>query len=128
MSKSTIAWLPRQIGNDLYRYPGDGDDSQHHEHVDDDAIGVARGGADKNVLHQPAVFFRAGLEPRHRAAIDQRRINSLAALELFQEIERPEADALVLDINGRAIIGLEGVFCLELDQLVGPDELEVCTQ
>ena len=34
---------------------------QHHMHVDDDAIGVARGGGDEDVLHQPAVSRIAGL-------------------------------------------------------------------
>jgi hypothetical protein len=30
--------------------------SQHLMHVDDDAVGVAGGGADEEVFHQPAVF------------------------------------------------------------------------
>ncbi|MEH2504421.1 hypothetical protein V1290_003232 [Bradyrhizobium sp. AZCC 1578] len=30
--------------------------SQHLMHVDDDAVGVAGGGGDEEVLHQPAIF------------------------------------------------------------------------
>src|SRR5665213_930719 len=45
--------------------------SQHLMHVDHDAVGVTGGGADEQVLHQPAVFFVTGLEFRHGAEIDQ---------------------------------------------------------
>src|SRR6185437_14717277 len=98
---------------------------QHLMDVDHDAVGVAGGGADENVLHQPAIFFVAGLEFRHGAEIDQFRVDRLAALQLLQEIDRAEAHPLVLDIDGRAIVGLESVFGLELDQFVGADDLEV---
>ncbi len=59
-------------------------------HVDDDAVGVARGGGDEDVLHQPAVFFSAGLEFRHGAEIDQFRIDRLAALQLLQRSTGPK--------------------------------------
>src|SRR5205085_8206158 len=58
-------------------------------------------------------------------AIDQVRVHRLAAFQLLQQVERAEAKTLVLDIDHRAVVGLEGVFRLELDQLVGPDDLEV---
>ena len=70
-------------------------------------------------------FSCAGLEFRHGAEIDQFGIDRLAALQLLQQLDRAEADALVLDIDDRAVVGLEGVFGFELDQLVGPDDLEV---
>jgi len=50
-------------------------------HVDDDAVGVAGGGGDEQVFHQPAVFFSPGLEFRHGAEIDQVGIDRLAALQ-----------------------------------------------
>ena len=53
-------------------------------HVDDDAVGVAGGGADEQVFHQPAVLFTSGLEPRHGAELDQFRVDRLAALEPLQ--------------------------------------------
>jgi hypothetical protein len=87
-------------------------------HVDDDAVGVAGGGGDEEVFHQPAVFLVAGLEFRHGAAIDQFGIDRLAALQLPQQIGRPEAKALV-PTDHRAIVGLEGVFRLQFDQLIG---------
>ena len=65
-------------------------------HVDDNPVGVARGGADEQVFHQPAVFFGPGLEFRHGAAIDQFWIDRLAALELVQQIDRAEAQADVI--------------------------------
>ncbi len=97
-------------------------------HVDDDAVGVAGGGADEEVFHQPAVFFRAGLEPRHGAEIDQFGVDRLAALEFLQQVDRAEAQALVLDIDDCAVVGLEGVFRFELDQFVGADDLEIRTE
>src|SRR4051794_21999250 len=98
---------------------------QHLMHVDDDAVGVAGGGGDEEGFHQPSVFFVAGLEFWHGAEIDQFGIDRLAALELLQQIDRAEAQAFVLDIDHGAIVGLEGVFRLQLDQLVGPDHLEI---
>ena len=70
-------------------------------------------------------FSLPGLEFRHRAEIDQFRVDRLAALQLLQQFDRAEAKALVLDIDHRAVVGLEGIFRLEFDQLVGPDDLEV---
>ena len=43
---------------------------QHLMHVDNHAVGVAGGGADEQVFHQPAVFGGPGLEPWHGAEID----------------------------------------------------------
>src|SRR5689334_10263223 len=94
-------------------------------HVDRHAIGVARGRGDEDVLHQPAVFFVTGLESRHGAEIDQLWIDGFAALEFLQEFDRPEPYPPVLDIDHRAVIGLEGIFGLEVDQLVGTDDLEI---
>jgi hypothetical protein len=96
--------------------------------VDHDAVGVAGGGADEEVFHQPAVFGGPGLEPRHGAKINQFGIDRLAALELLQEFDRAEAQALVLDIDDGAVVGLEGVFGFQLDQFVGPDDLEIRTE
>src|SRR5665213_3668361 len=98
---------------------------QHLMHVNHDAVGVARGGGDEQALHQPAVFFATGLKPRRGAEIDQFGIDRLAALQPLQQLNGAETDAPVLDIDHRAVVGLEGVFRLELDQLVGPDDLEV---
>src|SRR6185437_2260201 len=98
---------------------------QHHMHVDHHAVGVTRSGGDENVLHQPAVFCSTGFEFRRGAEIDQFWIHRLAAFELLQQLDRPEADAPVLDIDHRAVVGLEGVFRFEIDQLVGADDLEV---
>src|SRR5438552_8008390 len=110
-------------------YPSYGpDNSQHLMHVDNHAVGVAGGGADEQVFHQPAVFGGPGLEPWHGAEIDQFGIDRFAAFQLLQQVDRAEAQALVLDIDDGAIVGLEGVFGLELDQLVGPDDLEVGTE
>src|SRR6185437_7310228 len=94
-------------------------------HVDHDAACVAGDGGDEQVLHQPAILFVAGFEFRRGAAIDQLGIDRLVALELLQQVERPEADALVLDIDHRPVGGLEGVFRFQLDQLIGPDDLEI---
>ena len=58
--------------------------SKHLMHVDDDAVGVARGGADEQVLHQPAILFTAGLELRRGAKIDQLGIDRFVTLELFK--------------------------------------------
>src|SRR5581483_1883218 len=102
--------------------------SHHLMHVDHDAVGMPRGGADENVLHQPAIFLVPRLESRHGAEIDQLGINRLAALELLQELDRAEAHALVLDIDDGAVVGLEGVFGLEVNQLVGADGLEVSAE
>src|SRR5438477_652937 len=64
----------------------------------------------------------------HGAEIDQFWINRLAALELLQQLDRTEAHALVLDIDGRTVVGLEGVSGFEIDQLVRADGLEVGTE
>src|SRR5262245_28907472 len=77
----------------------------HLMHIDDDAIRVAGGRGHEDVLHQPAIFFGTGLEFRHGAEVDQLGIDRLAALELLQQLHRPEADALVLDIDDRAVVG-----------------------
>src|SRR5437762_9061912 len=107
-------------------YPSYGpDNSQHLMHVDNHAVGVAGGGADEQVFHQPAVFGGPGLEPWHGAEIDQFGIDRFAAFQLLQQVDRAEAQALVLDIDDRAIVGLEGVFGFQFDQFVGPDDLEV---
>src|SRR5450631_1231237 len=116
------------------RRPGDpwpsetGKKLQHLMHVDDNPVGVTRSGPDEDVLHQPAIFVMAGLESRNGAEIDQIRIDRLAALEFLQQIQRPEPDALVFDINDGAVVGLEGVFRLQLDQFVRPDDLEIGTE
>src|SRR6185312_11309014 len=75
--------------------------------------------------HQPPVFLASRLEFRHGAEIDQFRVDRFAALQFLQQFDRAEANALVLDIDHRAVVGLEGIFRLELDQLVGPDDLVV---
>src|SRR6266702_1798691 len=106
--------------------PGSKTDSSHHlMHVDHHAVRVACGRRHENVLHEPAVVLVSGLEFRHGAAVDQLRVDRLAALELLQQLDRTEAHALVLDIDGRTVIGLEGVFGLQVYQLVGADGLEV---
>ncbi len=64
--------------------------SQHLMHVDDDAVRVSRGGGDKQVFHQPTVFFTAGLETRHGAEIDQAGIDRLAAFQLLQQLDGPK--------------------------------------
>src|SRR5262245_42907547 len=99
--------------------------SQNLMHVDDNTVRMTGGGGDEDVLHQPAVFFGAGLEFRHGAEVDQLGIDRLAALELLQQLDRPKADALVLDIDHRAVVGLEGILRFEVDQFVGTDNLEV---
>src|SRR6266702_1052946 len=106
--------------------PGSKTDSSHHlMHVDHNAVRVACGRRHENVFHQPAILLVSRLEPRHGAKIDQLRIDRLAALELLQQIDRAEAHALVLDIDGGAVVGLEGVFRFKIDQLVWADRLEV---
>src|SRR3954451_8040216 len=75
---------------------------QHLVHVDHNPVGMTRGGADEDVLHQPAIFVVPGLEFRDGAEIDQFRIARLAALQLLQQLDRPETEALVFDINDRA--------------------------
>ena len=94
-------------------------------HVEHDAVGVARRRCDKQVFHQPAVFFGSGLELRHGAEIDQFRIDRLAAFQPLQQFDRAETNAPVLDIDHRAVVGLERIFRFEFDQFVGPDDLEV---
>src|SRR5260363_93745 len=89
---------------------------------------MPRSGADKDVLHQPAILVVAGLEAWLGPEVDQLGIDGLAALELLQQIDRSEANAAVLDIDGRAIIRFQGVFRLQVDQLVGADDLEVGAQ
>ena len=93
--------------------------------VDDDAVGMAGGGGDEQAFHQPAVFLGSGFESRHGAEIDQAWIDRLASLQLLQQFDRAEADALVLDIDHCAVIGLEGIFRLQIDQLIGADDLKV---
>src|SRR6516165_7265452 len=94
-------------------------------HGDHHALRITGDGGDEEVLHQPAILRCSGLELRRAAAIDQLRIDRLVALELLQQIKRPEADALVLDIDDRAVVGLKRIFRFQLDQLVGPDDLEI---
>ena len=94
-------------------------------HVDHNAIGVARGGCHEQALHQPAIFFGSGFESRHGAEIDQRGIDRFTAVELFDEFGRTPADASILDLDHRAIVGLERVFRLKLDRGVRPHDLEI---
>src|SRR6516225_432664 len=86
---------------------------------------MSRGGGDENVLHQPAILCRTGFEFRHGTEINLRGIDRLAPFEFLQKLHRTEAYALVLDIDDRAVVGFEGVFCFELDQFVGPNDLKV---
>src|SRR4029450_10352227 len=86
------------------------ENSQHLMHVDDDAIGGAGGGADEEAFHQPATRLPAGFDARGGADMSELGIDGLAALELLQQLDGPEAQALVLDIDPRAVVGLEGVF------------------
>src|SRR5207248_6850999 len=72
-----------------------------------------------------AVLLMPGLESGDSAEINQFWIDRLAALELLEQLHRAEADALVLDIDGGAVVGLEGVSGFEIDQLVGADGLEI---
>src|SRR5581483_2286743 len=102
--------------------------SQYLMHVDHHALGVAGDGGDEEVLHQPGVLRSSRLEFRRGAAIDEFRVDRLVALEPLQQLRRPEADALVLDIDDCAIVGLKRIFRLQLDQLIGPDDLEVRTE
>src|ERR1700733_86594 len=99
--------------------------SQHLMHVDHDTIGVTGGGCHEQALHQPAIFWCSGFEPRHGAQIDQRRIDGFATVEPLHEFGRPPADASVLDIDHRAIVGFNGVFRLELDRGIRPHDLEI---
>jgi len=80
----------------------------------------------KQVFHQPAVFFGTRLKLRHRAEIDQ--LWDRPARHAFKRCSSstgPKTDALVLDIDHRAVVGLKRIFCFQFDQLVGPDDLEV---
>src|SRR6516225_4758407 len=61
---------------------------------------------------------RDRLEFRRAAAIDQFWIDRLVAFELLQEIDWPEADALVLDIDERTVVSLDRIFRFQLDQLI----------
>src|ERR1035438_2599635 len=88
---------------------------------------MAGADADEQVFHQPAIFFGARLEFRHRAKIDQGGIDGLAFCDAVQQRLRPEADADILDIDDSAVVHLKGVFGLELSQAVRPDDLEVGT-
>src|SRR4051794_33736856 len=77
------------------------------------------------MLHQPAILLRAGLELRHRAEIDQRRIDALAARNAIERFLRSETDADVLDIDDGAVMHLKRVFCFQLGKAVGTDHLEI---
>src|SRR5712672_352059 len=99
--------------------------SRHLVHVDHDAVGMTHRRSDEQVFHQPAVFFGTRLKLRHRAEIDQLGIDRLATLQTLQQFDRSKTDALVLDIDHRAVVGFERIFCFQFDQLVGPDDLEV---
>ena len=104
--------------------------SQHLMHVDApdarrvDVVGAAAEPMNRFSISQryfslPVSNFGTGAE------IDQFRVDRFAALQLLQQFDRAEAKALVLDIDHRAVVGLERVFRLELDQLIGPDDLKV---
>src|ERR1700722_5113072 len=99
--------------------------SQPLMHVEHDAVGVACRRSDKHMFHQPAVFRGSGLELRHGAEIDQFRIDRFAAFQPLHQLDRPKTNAAVLDIDHRAVVGLEGVFGFEFDQFTRPDDLEV---
>src|SRR6266403_2496812 len=86
---------------------------------------MTRRRSDEQVFHQPAVLFGTRLKLRHRAEIDQLGIDLLATLEPLQQFDRSETNTLVLDIDHRAVVGFERIFCFQFDQLVGPDDLEV---
>jgi hypothetical protein len=94
-------------------------------HGDLDAVGVSGADADEQVFHQPAVFFAAGFEFRHRAEIDQSGIDGLTLCDAIQLILRAEADADIFDVDDGAVVHLESVFCFELGKAVGADGLEV---
>jgi len=70
-------------------------------------------------------FSGTRLKLRHRAEIDQLGIDRLATLQPLQQFDGSETNTLVLDIDHRAVVGLERVFRFQFDQLVGPDDLEV---
>src|SRR5664279_5372653 len=67
--------------------------SKHLMHVELDAVGVPGADTDKQVLHQPAVFFTARFEFRHRTKIDQLGIDGLALGDPVQKLLRTETDA-----------------------------------
>src|SRR5258708_8029727 len=89
------------------------------------AVGVAGADADEKVLHQPAVFFGACFESRHRAEIDQRGIDSLAFGDAVQQRLWTEAEADILDIDDRAVVHLKSVFCFQLGKTVRANGLEI---
>src|ERR1700689_4951297 len=94
-------------------------------HVDHDAVGVARGGRDEQALHQPAIFYGSGFEPRHGAKINQRGIDRLAAVELLHQLDRAAADTAVFDIDHRAVVALDCVFRFKIDRRVRTDDLKI---
>src|SRR3954466_2349878 len=62
---------------------------KHLVHVDHDSVGMAGGGADEDVLHQPTVLRVPGLKPRHGAEIDQFRVDRLPGPWVFQNTPPP---------------------------------------
>ncbi len=76
-------------------------------------------------LHQPAIGRGAGLEPGHRAEIDQAGVHRLAAPDLVEGFFRSEAQADIFDIDDGAIVHLDGVFRLEFGQAVGTNHLVI---
>src|SRR4051812_1851815 len=99
--------------------------SHHLMHVQLHAVWMPRADADEQVLHQPMVLFTAGFEFRHRAEIDQRGIDDLAARDAVQCFLRPEADADVLDVDDGAVVHLKRVFRFQFGKTVGSDDLEI---
>src|SRR4051812_9754226 len=86
---------------------------------------MPRADADEQALHQPAIFFTAGLEFRHRPEIDQRGIDGLATRDAVERLLRPEADADVLDIDDGAVVHLKRVFRFQFGKTIGADDLEI---
>src|SRR5437763_9005279 len=99
--------------------------SQHLMHVDHDPVGMPRGRADKQVLHQPAVFFGTGFEFGSSAEINQLGIDRFALVQPLQQFDRSKTNSPVLDINDRAVVGFESISRFQFDELVGPDDLKV---
>ena len=99
--------------------------SQHLMDVDHDPVGMPRGRADKQVFHQPAVFFDTGFKFGGGAEINQLGVDRLALLQPLQQFDRSKTNSPILDIDYRAVVGFEGISRFQVDELVGPDDLKI---
>src|SRR5437868_15279881 len=96
-------------------------------HVDLDAVGMPGADADEQVFHQPAIFFSAGFEFRHRAEIDQSGMDGLAFGNPVKQFLWPEPNPDILDVDNGAVVHLKGVFRRQFREAIGANDLEVRT-